>query len=616
MAIGSAIVAFFTFIWRALDALRKVLHLIVLLILFFAVLIAMSSSIPIVPHRAALVLDLKGRVVEQLTGDPFDRALGKATGRVEDETRLRDVIDVIDAAAEDGRIKMLVLDLDEMSGGGLSKMQEIGAAIARFRKSGKKVIATGVNYEQPQYYVAAHADEVYLDPFGVVFVDGYDYYRIFLREALDKLAVDVNVFKVGTYKSYTDGYTRNEMSAEEREESLTWLRVLWEAYQADVSKARGLPAGALQAYVNEAAALIKGAKGDAAKVALAQGLVTALKTKEEVGEQVAAVVGEDQSTHSYNSVGFEQYLAAVRAERTLDRDGNGDVGVIIASGEILDGSHPPGTIGGDSAAALIRDARFDDDIKAVVVRVDSPGGSIYASEQIYRELVAMRAAGKPVVISMSSVAASGGYYIAAAADEIWAAPTTITGSIGVFAAIPTFHRTLDKIGVHIDGVGTTALSGEFRLDRPLGPNAREIMQAGVENAYEEFLGRVAKNRKKSVAQIDAIAQGRVWAGRDAHARGLVDRLGALDAAIKSAAARAKLGTDYDVQYLEPALTWQESLAMEFRSRMTNIAARLSPGDSRPDLLRRVLDPIEREVAHWARFNDPRNLYSYCFCNPS
>lgn len=613
MAIGSAIVGFLSFIWRALDALRKVLHLIVLLILFFAVLLAMSSSIPIVPHRAALVLDLKGRIVEQLTGDPFDRALGRATGQVEGETRLRDVVDVLDAAAEDARIKMLVLDLGEMSGGGLSKMQEIGAALTRFRKSGKKVVAMGVGYEQPQYYLAAHADEVYLDPFGVVFVDGYDRYRMFLRDAIDKLAVDVNVFKVGAYKSYTDGYTRNEMSPEEREESLVWLHVLWGAYQADVSKARGLPAGALQAYVNEAAALIKGAQGDAAKVALAQGLVTALKSREEVGEQVAAVVGEDRSTHSFNAVGFEQYLAAVRAERTLDRNGKGDIGVIVASGEILDGTHPPGTIGGDSAAALIRDARFDDDIKAVVVRVDSPGGSIYASEQIYRELQAMRAAGKPVVVSMSSVAASGGYYIAAAADEIWAAPTTITGSIGVFAAIPTFQRTLEKLGVHVDGVGTTALSGEFRLDRPLGPAAREIMQAGVENAYGEFLSRVAKSRKKSVAQIDALAQGRVWAGSDAHTRGLVDQLGTLEQAVKAAASRAKLGEDYDVQYLDPDLTWQQSIAMEFRSRAAALAARLGFGDSRPEIMRRVLDPIEREIARWARFNDPRNIYSYCFC---
>lgn len=613
MAIGSAIVAVFGFIWRALDALRKVLHLILLLFLFLVVIAVLSSSIPIVPHRAALVLDLKGSIVEQLTGDPLDRALGRVTGQLEAETRLRDVLDVLDAAATDDRIKMVVLDLRDMGGAGMSKLQDIGAALVEFRASGKKVVATGVNFEQSQYYLAAHADEVYLDPMGLVFVDGFDYYRLFMREAIDKLAIDVNVFKVGTYKSFMEGYTRNDMSPEEREESQGWLTVLWQAYQADVSKARGLQPGALQAYVNEAAALIKGANGDAAKVALAQGLVTALKSPQEVAEQVKAVVGEDKSTHDFNAVHFEQYLVAVRAGESLRSGGNGKVGVIVAAGEILDGEQPQGTIGGDSVAAVIRDARFDDDIKAVVMRVDSPGGSIYASEQIYRELRELRAAGKPVIVSMSSTAASGGYYIASAADEIWAAPTTLTGSIGVFAAIPTFQGTLDKLGLHSDGVGTTRLSGQFRLDRELGPDAKAILQAGVENAYRQFLERVAKSRDKSADQIDKVAQGRVWAGADAKQRGLVDKLGTLEEAIKAAAERAKLGTKYEVRYLDPELTWQQSLAMEFRSRAATLAAKLGFAAPRPDLLQRVLDPLERELARWARFNDPKNLYSYCFC---
>ena len=613
MAIGSAIVAVFGFIWRALDALRKVLHLILLLFLFLVVIAVLSSSIPIVPHRAALVLDLKGSIVEQLTGDPLDRALGRVTGQLEAETRLRDVLDVLDAAATDDRIKMVVLDLRDMGGAGMSKLQDIGAALVEFRASGKKVVATGVNFEQSQYYLAAHADEVYLDPMGLVFVDGFDYYRLFMREAIDKLAIDVNVFKVGTYKSFMEGYTRNDMSPEEREESQGWLTVLWQAYQADVSKARGLQPGALQAYVNEAAALIKGANGDAAKVALAQGLVTALKSPQEVAEQVKAVVGEDKSTHDFNAVHFEQYLVAVRAGESLRSGGNGKVGVIVAAGEILDGEQPQGTIGGDSAVAVIRDARFDDDIKAVVMRVDSPGGSIYASEQIYRELRELRAAGKPVIVSMSSTAASGGYYIASAADEIWAAPTTLTGSIGVFAAIPTFQGTLDKLGLHSDGVGTTRLSGQFRLDRELGPDAKAILQAGVENAYRQFLERVAKSRDKSADQIDKVAQGRVWAGADAKQRGLVDKLGTLEEAIKAAAERAKLGAQYEVRYLDPELTWQQSLAMEFRSRAATLAAKLGFAAPRPDLLQRVLDPLERELARWARFNDPKNLYSYCFC---
>ncbi len=679
MAIWSTFVAILAFLWRGLDALRKVLHLIVLLFLFLILLALMSSSIPIVPHRAALVLDLRGRIVEQLTGDPLDRALGRATNQAESETRLRDVLDVLRAAANDDRIKVVVLDLRDLGGGGLSKLQNIGAALNAFRESGKKVIATGVNFEQAQYYLAAHADEVYLDPMGIVFVDGFEYYRLYMRDAIEKLGVDVNVFRVGTYKSFTENYTRNDMSPEEREESQAWLTGLWDAYQADVVQARGLPDGALQSYVNEAAALIRGEKGDAAKVALAQGLVTALKSPEQVGEQIEAVVGEDQSTHTFNAVYFDAYLAAVHAEQRLDfgnppprltasqkavadsadpsaepgeappdaaelsadsgetppdageapeadeaeprvadvdsaRNGKeGVVGVIIAAGEILDGKHPPGTIGGDSASAVIREARFDDDIKAVVMRIDTPGGSIYASEQIYRELAELRKAGKPVIVSMSSTAASGGYYVAAAADEIWAAPTTITGSIGVFAAIPTFSRTLGKLGVYSDGVGTTKLSGQFRLERELGADAKAILQSGVENAYQQFLERVAQNRKKTPEEIDKVAQGRVWTGAAAKEIGLVDRLGTLEEAIAAAAGRAQLGDDYEVRYLDPDLTWQQALMLEFRSSASAVAEKMGFGDSRPAILRRVLDPLEREIARWARFNDPRHLYSYCFC---
>jgi protease-4 len=362
-------------------------------------------------------------------------------------------------------------------------------------------------------------------------------------------------------------------------------------------------------------ALVKGAAGDTARVAFAQGLVTALRTRDQVTEDLKAVVGEDDSTHSFRSVELADYVASMRSEEVLTRGSGNQVGVIVAAGEILDGPQPPGTVGGDSTAEVIRNARYDEDVKAVVVRVDSPGGSMFASEQIYRELKALREAGKPVVVSMSSVAASGGYYIATGADEIWASPTTITGSIGVFAAIPTFQGTLGKIGVNVDGVGTTPLSGDFRLDRPLGPVARDILQSGVEHAYEVFLDRVAENRKKTPAEIDGVAQGRVWAGSDARTRGLIDSLGTFEEAVAAAAKRADLGDDYEVTYLDPQLTWREALAMEFRAGVTWVATRLGIGITQPALVRRVLDPLQREVARWARFNDPRHLYSYCFCAP-
>lgn len=613
MSPGRTVYSVFAFIWRVLDGLRKVLHLIVLLVLFAVVLGVIQTSIPVVPHRAALILNPEGRIVEQLSGDALQRAIADATGEGEPETLLRDVVETLEAAAKDDRIEVVLLDVSDMSGAGLSKLQEIGAGLLAFRKSGKKVIAVGEGFEQSQFYLAAHADEIYLDPLGYVYIDGFDYYRMFFKEVLAKLAVDVNVFRVGTYKSYTEGWTRSDMSAEEREESLVWLNSLWRAYQADVTAARKLPQGALQAYAAQLAALVKGAQGDTARVAFAQGLVTALKTRTDVYEDLKTVVGEDKSTHQFHHVDMDDYLAAVRSEGVLKGGSSNQVGVIVASGEILDGDQPSGTVGGHSTSELIRDARYDDDVKAVVLRVDSPGGSIFASEEIYREIKALRAAGKPVVVSMSSVAASGGYYIAAAADEIWASPTTITGSIGVFAAIPTFQGTLAKIGINVDGVGTTPLSGDFRLDRPLGPAARDILQAGVENAYGLFLDRVAENRKKTPAEINTVAQGRVWSGADAHAKGLVDSIGNLEQAVNAAAKRADLGEDFEVRYLEPSLSWQQSLAMELRASGASVARWLGFGRAESPIVRQVLDPLQRELVRWARFNDPRHLYSYCFC---
>lgn len=613
MAIGETVRGVLHFLWRVLDALRKALHLILLLVIFGSLLSLLRSSIPIVPHRAALVLDIKGQLVEQLSGDPLDRALGRATAGGEPETRLRDVLDALKAAAKDDRIKVVVLDLDDMEGGGMAKLQDVGKALREFRRSGKKVVALGSAYEQSQYYLAAQADEVNLDPLGYVYVDGFDYYRMYLKDALDKLAVDVNVFRTGAHKSYADGFTRNDMSQEEREETQAWLVTLWKAYQEDVTAARKLQAGALAQYADQAAALVKGAKGDTAKLALAQGLVTALKDRTKVEDELKGIVGEDESDHSFNGIHLDEYLAAVRSEGALKVSSKNKIGVVVAAGEILDGRQPPGTVGGESTSELLRDARYDDDVKAVVLRVDSPGGSVFASEQIYREVKALRAKGKPVIVSMGSVAASGGYYIGAGADEIWASPTTITGSIGVVAAIPTFQRTLEKVGVHSDGVGTTALSGDFRLDRSLGPAARDILQAGVEHAYDIFLEHVAAGRGKTPAEIDPIAQGRVWSGEDAHKQGLVDHFGNLDDAVKSAAKRAKIGADFEPKYFEPEMSWEEMLALELRSTLARVAVALGLRDPSPALLHKVLNPIEREAARWARFNDPHHLYSYCPC---
>ena len=603
---------FFALVWRMLEGVRKVLHLILLLIIFGFVLAALHTSIPSVPRSAALVIAPEGELVEQLSSDPVRRALGQASGGPAPETLLRDVIDAIESAKSDSRIKLIVLDLGNLSTSGLSKLQEIGAALRDFRTAGKRVVAVGDALDQSQYYLAAQAGEVYLDPLGLVYIDGFSYYRMFLKDAIDKLGVDVNVFRAGTFKSYTDQYSRSDMAPSEREESGVWLNSLWSSYTQDVTRARSLKPSALDDYVNEAPAALAAVNGDAAKLALQRGLVTALKSRRQLADELKGLVGEDPDSHSFYSIGITQYLTAVRAKRVLKGKSDAKVGIVVAAGEILDGHQPPGKIGGDSTADLLRQARYDNAVKAVVLRVDSPGGSMFASELILREVQALRKAGKPVVVSMSTYAASGGYYISAAANQIFASPTTLTGSIGVFSVVPTFEHTLEKLGVKVDGLGTTPLAGDLRLDRPLDAATRQILQVSVDHAYDEFLHRVGEGRKKSAQDIDKIAQGRVWAGVDAQRIGLVDNLGSLKDATDAAAKLAELGADYSVDYIEPELSLREQLLLQLRSQAVHLAqiAGLIPP---PNPLERALDPILAQARSVAALNDPRGLYAYCWC---
>ena len=607
--------AFFSGLWRVLDGLRKGLHLLLLLLLFGLLIVALRAGVPRIPSRAALLIAPEGTLVEQLSGDPLQRALAQTRGDGHTETLLWDLTDSIRAAAKDRRIPAIALDLDKLDEATLPALQELAAALREFRASGKKVIAYGAELTQERYYLAAQADEVNLDPFGFVLIDGYDRYQRFLKGALDKLGVDINVFRVGSYKSAVEPFTRTSMSAEDREESSVYLHALWDVYQGDVTRARKLPPGAVADYVKSLAKSVPAAQGNAAQVALQTQLVTATKSRQDVEKRLIELVGEDDEDGSFNAVSVGDYVRYARAQKKLADRGKPRIGVIIAEGEILDGDQPPGTIGGESTARLIRQARLDKDVKAVVLRVDSPGGSVLASEQIYRELEALKATGKPLVVSMSGYAASGGYYISAPADEIWASPATITGSIGIFAIIPTVDRTLGKIGVDVDGVGTTPLSGQLRLDRPLGEEARTLLQAGVSRGYEEFLMRVATGRKKSRDEIDAIAQGRVWAGSDAQRHGLVDKLGDFNEAVQAAARRAHLST-YAAEIIEPELTWAQALALQLKSRVALALAGLMPGErqlAQVAQLAQRLDPITREAMWLSRFSVPNRLYAYCFC---
>jgi protease IV len=596
---------------------------VVLLVIAGFILGALRGSVPRVPDQAALVIAPTGTIVEQLSGDPLSRAVAQARGQGREETSLWDLIDAIRAAAKDARIRVLVLNFDQMTGvAGQPSMAELAKAIREFKTSGKKVIAYGQAYERDGYYLASQADEIYVDPLGYVLVDGYSRYRWYYKDIIDKLNVDINVFRVGKYKSAVEDYTRTDMSPEDRQESLAYLNALWTGYQTAVDGARGLPAGAMANYTNSLPQVAEAAKGAGAQIALKARLVTGIKSAPEVVHRISEITGADEEG-GFHQVSAEDYARIVHSGTGLTRHDRDRVAVIVAVGEILDGNQPSGTIGGDSTARLLRAARLDSKIRAVVLRVDSPGGSVTASEAIYREMLALHAAGKPVVVSMANYAASGGYYISAPADEIWASPATITGSIGIFAELPNINRALAKVGIGVDGVGTTPLAGQLRQDVsvlsvPLAEGTRKLLQATVDYGYSQFLEHVGSGRHKTVAQVDDIAQGRVWAGVDAQANGLVDHLGSFDDAIKAAAARAHL-TDYKMQFLAPELSWAQSLALQVKVRAVQVLAStgladltgLAPLGGLAPLVQST--PMARELLRLSHFNRADRLYAYCFC---
>jgi protease-4 len=605
-------------LWYGLNTLRRVLHLVLLLGLFIVVLAGLAGGVAPVPSTAALVVNPGGVLVEQLEGSPLDRAIAEINNQVEPQTLVREVVESLEHAAGDDRIQAVVLELDGLESGGLAKLQTVGQAIDKVRAAGKKVIAFGNGYTRDQYYLASRADEVIMHDLGMVYLEGYEYYRMFFKSALEKLYVDVNVFKVGEFKSFVEPFTRDDMSAEDREASQRWVGALWSAWGRDVAEARAMEQADLEAYTNEFATRIESAEGHAARAALDARLVDRLMTRPELDEYVMEIVGSgDADDGSYSAIGFQDYLAATALERKLAEPHERNVAIIVASGEIVDGEAPPGTVGGDTLAWQIREARLDDSVSAVVLRIDSPGGSMFASQVINDELDALKATDKPLVASMSSVAASGGYYIAMPADEIWASSSTITGSIGVGALLPTVQRGLEQLGIHVDGFGTTKLAGQLRLDRPLGEDARRILTASVEDAYRIFVSQVAAARDMTTERADSIARGRVWIGADGKELGLVDSLGGLDDAVQAAASRAGLDEgSYGRSYIEPELSFAQRMAAEFIMRSVRVLTALGlrePAVVPGELLRRAMRSLDREVKALTVLNDPRSLYYHCFC---
>ena len=606
-------------VWiKMLGRTLNMTRLVVLNMVFIAVVIAacvmlMSKEKVHVPDQAALVVAPNGVIVEQLSGDPLDRAVADLRGDNEPETLLRDLVDAIRIATEDDRIAVLVLDLSRMSGAGLSKLQDLGAAIDGFREAGKTVLATADVYGQSSYYLAARADEVYLHHMGMLIIEGYGRFRTYYKDGIDRLGVDVNVFRVGEFKSAVEPYLRNGMSDEAREANLEWLGDLWRAWVDDVAAARGMEAGEIVDYAEHFGDYLEEAGGQAAQAARDAGLVDVVATRDQVKDRLIELVGEDEDDHMYSRVGFASYLEDVADRRPgAGSEDDGVVAVVVARGTILDGSQPPGAIGGDSTAALVRRARNDPAVKALVLRVDSGGGSGFASEVIRRELEITRQAGKPVVSSMGSVAASGGYWITMASDQVWASPSTITGSIGVFGMFPTFQKPLAKyLGMRVDGVGTTQLAGALRLDRALREEVGEMIQAMIDEFYRDFIARVAEARGLTVEDVDEIARGRVWSGADAHELGLVDSMGGMDEAVKAAARLAELGEDYSVRYFERELGFKERLLADLLAGVSAWGGDGVRGAARGGALREMVQSLEEQAQALARLNDPNGVYAYC-----
>ena len=622
------VASFFIGLWDVMNFTRRLIlnlvffGLLFLLLVMFVIAAGMGAGASkSLQDRTTLVIAPEGRLVEQFSPDPVSRALAKAVGdNGAEEIQLRDLLRVIESAKEDKKIERVVLELDKLQPSGFASLREVAAALQDLRASGKQLVAYSESMGQSQYLLAAQADEVYLDPMGSVVLEGLGRYRQYFRTGLqDKLGVDVHLFRVGEFKSAAEPYILDAASPEAKEADLYWMNDVWQRYLADVGAARKLDPAQLAAQIDALPEGIETAGGDIARHAQAMKLVDGLKTREEVAQLMTerGVADEDDEL-GFRSVSLDGYLVQIDSKRRpVDR--RPQVAVVVAEGEISGGDQPAGRIGGESTAALLRQARGDDEVKAVVLRVDSPGGEVFASEQIRREVELLKAAGKPVVVSMGDLAASGGYWISMNADRIYADPSTITGSIGIFGLIPNFARTLDKVGVHTDGVSTTRFAGAFDVTRPLDPEEGRVIQAVIDKGYADFTGKVAAARGKPVEEVDAVARGRVWSGAQAKERGLVDELGDLGDAIADAATRAQLGDKdkFRVTYIDkPASPFAQFMAGFAGSRIG--AALLQDSGLARAALARTMPETEAQLrfvenALKDRSGAPVKSLAYCFC---
>lgn len=603
------IVRFFNGLWTAVVWFYRLLVIAMLLLsLSLLWLGSRGTSKVLVEDNLALVIAPTGALVEQIDLEPAQRLAEQFAGEEPSQTLLRDLVEALDEAAKDSRISLAVVRLDGLASAGLAQLEELTAAIDRFKAAGKPVHAYAPSYEQGHYFVAAHATDISVDPYGMVAVEGLSSRQLYFKDALDKLGIDINVFRVGEYKSAVEPFIRNDMSEEAKAANREWLGDLWSRYGRLTTGARQLPPESVDRYVAGFADGMQRLGGDAAAYAKEAGLVTHIETLQQFRQRVGDVVGMDDDIGSFRQIWSNDYLRAVHATRRDQVDRR--IGLVVVQGEIVDGPGEPGLAGGETISGLLDEARRDESISAVVLRVDSPGGSVYASEQIRRAVQALRADGKPVVASMSAVAASGGYWVSMAADRIVAHESTITGSIGIFGLIPTLEKPLAKLGIHSDGVGTTPLAGALRIDRPLSPAVKTIVQASIEKGYRDFITGVAEGRQLKPEEVDRIARGRVWSGAKAKELGLVDEFGGLDAAVKAAATLAELPEGrYGLEEFHPGSASPFQALLQFFGQAVADSQSLQ---SLSGLLGRLTQARElQQNLGW--LNDPRGAYARCFC---
>ncbi|MGL0822512.1 signal peptide peptidase SppA [Vibrio vulnificus] len=596
-------------IWKAITfvrlALTNLIFLLSIALVYFIYFYGHDTQ-PQVEQPSALVLNLSGPIVEQsLYINPMDSFAGSLFGEeIPKENVLFDVVDTIRYAKDDEKITGLVLSLRDMPETNLTKLRYIAKALNEFKASGKPIYAVGAFYNQSQYYLASYADKIYLAPDGGVMLKGYSAFNLYYKTLLEKLDVTTHVFRVGTYKSAIEPFVRDDMSPAAKESATRWLTQLWGAFVDDVANNRNIDPKTLNPSMEEFLSQLKSVNGDLAALSIKLGLVDELATRQQLRAQLAEKFGAS-GDDSYKAISYYDYRATMHDN--FDVNAN-DIAIVVASGTIMDGQQPRGTVGGDTVAGLLRQARNDDKVKAVVLRVDSPGGSAFASEVIRNEVQALKDAGKPIVVSMSSLAASGGYWISMSADKIIAQPTTLTGSIGIFSVITTFEKGFNKLGIYTDGVGTSPFSGEG-ISTGLSKGASQAFQMGIEHGYQRFISLVGNNRDLSLDAVDKVAQGRVWTGYDALQHGLVDQIGDFDDAVAEAAKMAQL-ENYNLYWVEEPLSPTEQFIQEFMKQV-KISMGVDIQSILPPSLQPVAQQMEQHASLLQNFNDPKGYYAFC-----